>query len=72
MASVSWKGPWSEALSRVREPFVRAGATSGSGLGLSLIDSITRALGGELQLQNTPAGFEAALTLPVAVPARQG
>lgn len=61
------------ALERLREPFFRATeAAHGLGLGLSLVDSIARSLGGRLELRNTEPGFEAAVTLPVPIAGEGG
>ncbi len=62
-------------LERVFEPFVRLEAsrnrrTGGVGLGLSIARSIARAHGGDISLENRPAGgLRAVLTLPGQPPA---
>lgn len=59
-------------LSRVFEPFYRAEssrnrATGGIGLGLAIVQTATRAHGGEVTLENRPAGgLCARITLPLA------
>ena len=56
-------------LTRLTEPFYRPKGAGGRGLGLglSLVDVISRALEGELELRNTGTGFEATLRLPVVL-----
>jgi signal transduction histidine kinase len=57
-------------MERLTEPFYRpaSSAQRGLGLGLALVDVITRALEGELSLQNSTEGFVATLRLPVVEP----
>ena len=54
-------------LPHVREPFVTSrptGADRASGLGLTVVDSLTRAQGGRLDLRSGPTGTTAALHYP--------
>lgn len=58
-----------EQLEQVFEPFFRlessrARDTGGTGLGLGIARNIARAHGGDLQLENTPGGLAAVLSLP--------
>lgn len=59
-------------LPHVREPFVTTrtpGHHRASGLGLTVVDSLTRAQHGTLDLSTSPTGTTASLTYPVAPPA---
>jgi signal transduction histidine kinase len=48
------------------KPFFRLGSHAESlGLGLALVENVTRSVGGRLELKNTHPGLEAALTLPI-------
>jgi signal transduction histidine kinase len=59
-------------LNRLVRPFEQAGSTltrasEGAGLGLPIVDLLTRAMGGALRLKSTPGqGFSAVVTLPRA------
>jgi signal transduction histidine kinase len=59
-------------LSRLVRPFEQGGATltrsaEGAGLGLPIVDLLTRAMDGSLRLKSTPGeGFTAIVTLPEA------
>ncbi len=57
-------------LPNVREPFVttRTGRRRASGLGLTVVDSLTLAQGGTLDLATGPTGTTATLTYPIAAP----
>jgi len=55
-----------ELLGKLTKPFFRLGKHSESlGLGLALVESIVRSLGGKLELNNTGDGLEATLSLPL-------
>lgn len=62
--------------SKIFEKFYRAGDplvhnTKGSGLGLSLVQHITQAHGGNIAVESTPGkGSKFILSLPVMLPAR--
>lgn len=58
-----------EEMERVFEPFYRVDSSrsrelGGTGLGLSIARDIARAHGGDVTLENTPAGFVATMHLP--------
>lgn len=58
-------------LPRVREPFVTtrtAGQRRASGLGLTVVDSLTEAQHGSLELTTGPTGTTASLTYPIESP----
>lgn len=59
-------------LNRLTEPFFRSDHSPprGLGLGLALVDVVTRALDGELTLENSAEGFSATLRLPVVLEAQ--
>jgi two-component system osmolarity sensor histidine kinase EnvZ len=58
------QGLSTEAVERVRQPFVHAGETGGSGLGLAIVDRVAHQHRGELRLvANTPQGLRAVLVL---------
>ncbi|CAN5543565.1 HAMP domain-containing sensor histidine kinase [soil metagenome] len=71
------EGVDSADLSRLVRPFEQGGSTltrssEGAGLGLPIVDLLTRAMGGALRLKSTPGqGFTAFVTLP-EVQARTG
>lgn len=51
---------------RVFERFYSKGSTNGAGLGLSIVSTIMKRLGGNVQLRNQlPHGLRATLRLPV-------
>lgn len=53
-------------LERLTQPFYRRGGhRESSGLGLALVENISRTLGGRLELRNASPGLEARLTLPL-------
>lgn len=58
-------------LPRVREPFVTSrptGSSRASGLGLTVVDTLTRAQGGSFELRSGPDGTTAVLHLPSEQP----
>lgn len=58
------QGLSTEAVERVRQPFVHAGETGGSGLGLAIVDRVAHQHRGELRLiANAPQGLRAVLVL---------
>lgn len=59
-----------EILERVREPFVRKahGGHDSSGLGLAVVDVVTRAHGGRVDIETGPEGTRVGLVLPVEGP----
>ena len=58
------QGLSTEAVERVRQPFVHAGETGGSGLGLAIVDRVAHQHRGQLRLvANTPQGLRAVLVL---------
>lgn len=60
-----------DALRRLTQPFYRRGHHRESlGLGLALVESISRSLAGKLELKNAFPGLEARLTLPLKVDSR--
>lgn len=57
-------------LDRITEPFFRGSEDhGGSGLGLSFVAFVAKALGGELRLDSSTGGLLAVLTLPIVAPA---
>lgn len=59
----------SSLLEHATAPFYRAGSSEGTGLGLSFVAFIARALEGDLQLRSSESGLEAILTLPIVASA---
>ena len=58
------QGLSTEAVERVRQPFVHAGETGGSGLGLAIVERVAHQHRGELRLiANAPQGLRAVLAL---------
>jgi len=69
------EGPGVDAdeLRRLTEPFYRGNGADaehpGTGLGLSFVAFVAKALGGELRLDSSSGGLLAVLTLPIVAPA---
>jgi signal transduction histidine kinase len=61
-------GPEPELMARATQRFVRGPASTGAGLGLSIVTAIAEAHAGRCGIRHVEGGTEAWLTLPLVVP----